>query len=90
MARRIKKVILNYLFFDYDLQKAVTEPRVQITLHDTNVEDNFDRRVIDGLKLKSHNIHHNTSLSVVQAVVRQRDKLCAESDFRKGGYPAGY
>lgn len=28
--------------------------------------------------------------SVVQAVVRQGEWLCAESDHRKGGYPAGY
>ncbi|KAL0153578.1 hypothetical protein M9458_051192, partial [Cirrhinus mrigala] len=36
------QVILNYLFFDYDLQKAVVEPRVQIYKNDTNVEDCFD------------------------------------------------
>uniref|UniRef100_A0A8C1QG44 Uncharacterized protein n=1 Tax=Cyprinus carpio TaxID=7962 RepID=A0A8C1QG44_CYPCA len=46
--------------------------------------------VIDGLKLKNHTIYHNTSLSVVQAIVRQGDKICAESDHRNYGYPAGY
>ncbi|RXN27975.1 hypothetical protein ROHU_005383 [Labeo rohita] len=34
----VAQVILNYLFFGYDLQKAVEEPRVQITINETNVE----------------------------------------------------
>lgn len=47
--------------------------------------------VLEGLTQKNH----VTELlpvpdSVVQAVVRQGDLLCAESDPRKGGYPAGY
>ncbi|KAL0153553.1 hypothetical protein M9458_051167 [Cirrhinus mrigala] len=86
----VAQVILNYLFFGYDLQKAVEEPRVQITINETNVEEGFDKRVIDGLKLKKHTIDHNIALSVVQAIVREGDKICAESDSRNYGYPAGY
>ncbi|XP_067259148.1 glutathione hydrolase 1 proenzyme-like isoform X1 [Chanodichthys erythropterus] len=91
----VAQVILNYLFFDYDLQKSVNEPRVQITLNVTNIEDDFDKHVIDELKQKNHNIIQNTcytskTLSVVQAVVRQGDKICAESDRRNYGSPAGY
>ncbi|XP_043119089.1 glutathione hydrolase 1 proenzyme-like [Puntigrus tetrazona] len=37
----VAQVILNYLFFGYDLQKAVEEPRVQIPINETNVEDYF-------------------------------------------------
>ncbi|RXN31307.1 gamma-glutamyltranspeptidase 1-like protein [Labeo rohita] len=84
------KVILNYLFFGYDLQKAVEEPRVQIHNTETNVEDCFDVKVTDGLRKKNHSIFHNAEQAVVQAVVREEDKVCAESDCRKGGYPAGY
>ncbi|XP_058644253.1 glutathione hydrolase 1 proenzyme-like isoform X2 [Onychostoma macrolepis] len=86
----VAQVILNYLFFGYDLQKAVKEPRVQIPKLVTDVEECFDKRVINGLKLKNHTILQNAELSVVQALVQQEDKICAESDCRKGGYPDGY
>jgi len=38
------QVILDYLFFDYDLQKAVNEPRVhnQLSPSETFVEENID------------------------------------------------
>ncbi|KAL0153582.1 hypothetical protein M9458_051196, partial [Cirrhinus mrigala] len=77
------QVILNHLFFGYDLQKAVKEPRVQIPINKTNVEDCFDVRVTDGLRQKNHSIFHNAGLSAVQAVVREGGKVCAESDCRK-------
>uniref|UniRef100_A0A8C2Q8M7 Uncharacterized protein n=1 Tax=Cyprinus carpio TaxID=7962 RepID=A0A8C2Q8M7_CYPCA len=86
----VAQVILNYLLFGYDLQKAIEKPRVQIMETATNVEDHFDVRVTNGLRLKNHTIFHNAEVAVVQAVVREGDKVCAESDYRKGGYPAGY
>ncbi|XP_050957291.1 glutathione hydrolase 1 proenzyme-like [Labeo rohita] len=89
----VAQVILNYLFFGYDLQKAVKEPRVQITMNETGIEKNFDKSITDGLMLKNHIIYPNISfqyLSVVQAIVREEDKVCAESDHRNYGYPAGY
>lgn len=46
---------------------------------------------MDGLVQKNHVTQQVKSPdSVVQAVVRQGEHLCAESDPRKGGYPAGY
>ncbi|RXN31308.1 gamma-glutamyltranspeptidase 1-like protein [Labeo rohita] len=84
----VAQVILNYLFFGYDLQKAVKEPRVQIRKTETIVEDCFDESVIDGLMMKKHTIYHNASLSVVQAIVQDGDKVSAESDPRNYGYPA--
>lgn len=47
--------------------------------------------VLEGLAQKNHVTQLlRTPDSVVQAVVRQGERLCAESDPRKGGYPAGY
>lgn len=47
--------------------------------------------VLNGLVQKNHVTEVlRTPDSVVQAVVRQGGRLCAESDPRKGGYPAGY
>ncbi|XP_048051606.1 glutathione hydrolase 1 proenzyme-like isoform X2 [Megalobrama amblycephala] len=40
----VAQVILNYLFFDYDLKRSVNEPRVQITLNATNIEDDFNKK----------------------------------------------
>uniref|UniRef100_A0A673YNF3 Glutathione hydrolase n=1 Tax=Salmo trutta TaxID=8032 RepID=A0A673YNF3_SALTR len=87
-------VILNTLFFDYDLKKAVTLPRIhnQLKPNTTVAEDGFEKSVLDGLEKKNHVRTRPRSMndSVVQAVVRQGERLCAESDPRKGGYPAGY
>ncbi|TNN70684.1 Gamma-glutamyltranspeptidase 1 [Liparis tanakae] len=86
-------VILNSLFFNYDLRKAVTEPRVhnQLNPNMTVVELGFEKSVLEGLVQKNHVTQLlPTPDSVVQAVVRQGERLCAESDPRKGGYPAGY
>ncbi|XP_059410878.1 glutathione hydrolase 1 proenzyme-like isoform X2 [Carassius carassius] len=78
----VAQVILNYLFFGYDLQKAVTEPRFQITIKETNIKDSFNKSVTDGLRLKNHTIFHNAEESVVQAVVQEGNKICAESDHK--------
>ncbi|MED6244457.1 hypothetical protein ATANTOWER_011394 [Ataeniobius toweri] len=86
-------VILNSLFFNYDLKKAVMEPRVhnQLNPNMTVVEQGFEKSVREGLEQKNHVTQTlRTPDSVVQAVVRQGERLCAESDPRKGGYPAGY
>ncbi|XP_041718302.1 glutathione hydrolase 1 proenzyme-like [Coregonus clupeaformis] len=86
-------VILNSLFFDYDLKKAVTQPRIhnQLNPNMTVVEDGFEKSVLEGLAQKNHVTELlMTPDSVVQAVVRQGEWLCAESDPRKGGHPAGY
>lgn len=46
--------------------------------------------VIDQLEQKNHVIKLQNSTAVVQAIVRQNDQICAESDPRKGGKPVGY
>ncbi|XP_065104022.1 gamma-glutamyltransferase 1a [Paramisgurnus dabryanus] len=86
-------VILNSLFFNYDLKKAIIEPRVhnQLNPNMTVVEQNFEQSILDGLAQKNHITElEMTPGAVVQAVVLQGDKIIAECDPRKGGYPAGY
>ncbi|XP_019717848.1 gamma-glutamyltransferase 1a [Hippocampus comes] len=86
-------VILNSLFFKYNLRKAVTEPRVhnQLNPNMTVVEQDFEKRILEGLIWKNHVTELQSDPdSVVQVVMRQGEHLCAESDPRKGGYPAGY
>ncbi|KAI1882390.1 hypothetical protein AGOR_G00250190 [Albula goreensis] len=86
-------VILNALFFDYDLNKAVTEPRLhnQLSPNSTLAESGFPENVLDGLRQKNHMVEILTKTgAVVQAIMRKGDQLYAESDYRKGGYPAGY
>ncbi|CAB1352846.1 unnamed protein product [Coregonus sp. 'balchen'] len=89
----IATVILNALFFNYDLKKAVADPRIhnQLSPNTTLGEPGFDERVMAGLALKNHETEFlKATGAVVQAVVRQGDRLHAESDPRKWGYAAGY
>ncbi|XP_051269190.1 glutathione hydrolase 1 proenzyme isoform X1 [Dicentrarchus labrax] len=89
----IAQVILNALFFDYDLYKAVSDPRLhnQLSPNTTVAEPGFDKDVLAGLALKNHETEFLKSTgAVVQAVVRHDDGLHAQSDPRKWAYAAGY
>uniref|UniRef100_UPI0037E76C74 glutathione hydrolase 1 proenzyme n=1 Tax=Semicossyphus pulcher TaxID=241346 RepID=UPI0037E76C74 len=89
----IAHVILNALFFNYDLKKAVSDPRLhnQLSPNTTVAEPGFDKNVLDGLAAKNHETEFlKATGAVVQAVVRQDDGLHAQSDPRKWGYAAGY
>ncbi|KAG8010679.1 Glutathione hydrolase 1 proenzyme [Nibea albiflora] len=89
----IAQVILNVLFFNYDLEKAVTDPRLhnQLSPNTTVAEPDFDRDILDGLASKNHTTEFlKSSGAVVQAVVRHDDGLNAQSDPRKWAYAAGY
>lgn len=89
----VAQVILNALFFNYDLKKAVEEPRLhnQLSPNVTIVEYGFDINVLGGLALKNHETENLTSTgAVVQAVVCYDDGLRAQSDPRKWAYAAGY
>lgn len=46
--------------------------------------------VLEGLRQKNHEIKLNESVAEIHVAVRQGDRICAESDKREGGYPAGY
>ncbi|KAM7369038.1 hypothetical protein PAMP_013337 [Pampus punctatissimus] len=89
----VAQVILNTLFFNYDLEKAVSEPRLhnQLVPNTTIAEPDFDKNILDGLIKKNHKTEFLKSTgAVVQAVVRYDDGLLAQSDPRKWGYAAGY
>uniref|UniRef100_A0A3Q4B287 Glutathione hydrolase n=1 Tax=Mola mola TaxID=94237 RepID=A0A3Q4B287_MOLML len=89
----VTQVILNTLFFNYDLKKAVSDERLhnQLSPNTTVAEPGFDKDVLDGLALKYHTIEYLKSTgAVVQAVVRYSEGLHAQSDPRKWGYAAGY
>ncbi|TKS84507.1 Gamma-glutamyltranspeptidase 1 [Collichthys lucidus] len=89
----IAQVILNVLFFNYDVEKAVSDPRLhnQLSPNTTVAEPDFDRDILDGLASKNHTTEFlRSSGAVVQAVVRHDDGLHAQSDPRKFAYAAGY
>lgn len=89
----VAQVILNALFFDYDLKKAVSHPRLhnQLSPNATVAEPGFDKKVLEGLAHKNHETKFLTSTgAVVQAVLRHGDRLHAQSDYRKWAYAAGY
>ncbi|XP_008422387.1 gamma-glutamyltranspeptidase 1 [Poecilia reticulata] len=89
----IAQVILKALFFDFDVEKAVADPRLhnQLSPNTTQAESDFDKEIIDGLAKKNHYTAFLTAPgAVVQAVLRRDNKLSAKSDPRKGGYAAGY
>ncbi|XP_077099605.1 glutathione hydrolase 1 proenzyme isoform X2 [Siphateles boraxobius] len=89
----VAQVILNALFFEYDLKKAIEDPRIhnQLSPNTTQGEPDFDKAVLEGLAQKNHvtEVLKSTG-AVVQAVLRDSAGLSAESDPRKGGYAAGY
>ncbi|KAM8827527.1 glutathione hydrolase 1 proenzyme isoform 1-T2 [Spinachia spinachia] len=89
----IAQVILNALFFKYDLVKAVSDPRLhnQLSPNATVAEPAFEKSILEGLALKNHGTEFlKSSGAVVQAVVRYKDGLHAQSDPRKWAYAAGY
>ncbi|KAM6902109.1 glutathione hydrolase 1 proenzyme [Xenentodon cancila] len=89
----IAQVILKALFFNYDLEKAVSDPRVhnQLSPNATVAEHGFDEKILEGLAAKNHETQLLTATgAVVQAVLRHEGGLDAQSDPRKWGYAAGY
>uniref|UniRef100_A0A3P8SQV9 Glutathione hydrolase n=1 Tax=Amphiprion percula TaxID=161767 RepID=A0A3P8SQV9_AMPPE len=89
----IAQVILNALFFNYNLEKAVSDPRFhnQLSPNTTLAEPGFDINVLEGLASKNHTTAFLRSTgAVVQAVLRHGDWLYAQSDPRKWAYAAGY
>ncbi|XP_008291961.1 gamma-glutamyltranspeptidase 1-like [Stegastes partitus] len=89
----IAQVILNALFFNYDVSKAVVQPRVhnQLSPNATVAEPEFDKNVLEGLAQKNHETEFLKSTgAVVQAVLRVDGGLQAQSDPRKWAYAAGY
>ncbi|XP_006874990.1 PREDICTED: gamma-glutamyltransferase light chain 2 isoform X2 [Chrysochloris asiatica] len=89
----VPQAIIHSLWFEYDVKRAVEEPRLhnQLLPNITTLERHMDQAVTSALK----NRHHDTEvtpnyIAVVQAVLRTPNGWAAASDSRKGGEPAGY
>ncbi|GLD73403.1 gamma-glutamyltranspeptidase 1-like protein [Lates japonicus] len=86
----IAQVILNALFFNYDLKKAVSDPRLhnQLSPNTTVAEPDFDKNVMDGLASKNHETEFLKSTgAVVKAVVRHDDVAdSTPSQIRANGH----
>ncbi|CAG5867422.1 unnamed protein product [Menidia menidia] len=63
----VAQVILNTLFFNYDLKKAVSDPRVhnQLVPNSTVAEPGFDKSILAGLAEKNHETEFLTSTGAV-------------------------
>uniref|UniRef100_A0A4W3IJ29 Glutathione hydrolase n=1 Tax=Callorhinchus milii TaxID=7868 RepID=A0A4W3IJ29_CALMI len=85
-------VIMNVLWFGYEVRRAVNEPRFhnQLLPDLTELDEDIEQAVRDGLRRRNHCVAHADSWAVVQAIVRSGAMWTAQSDPRKGGRPAGY
>ncbi|XP_059839277.1 glutathione hydrolase 1 proenzyme-like [Hypanus sabinus] len=88
-------VIMNALWFGYNLEQAVNAPRFhnQLDPNITDVEEALEQEVRMGLEERHQTLNVITKLTaagVVQAIVRNGGRWDAVSDHRKGGEPAGY
>jgi len=93
----------NWLFFHDDLKVAVSRPRLHCQLFPPTVvyEPTFPVELVPQLESYSHAYVTNSTydvsgqlnaiMGVVQAITRDDEgKIAAESDYRKGGLPAGF
>ena len=81
------------LWFGNNIQEAIDALRIhhQLLPPEISYETGIKREVIDGLKAKGHNVTQvSTGRSIVQGIHRVGSTLYANSDFRKGGTPAGF
>lgn len=84
--------LMNHLWFGKSLKEAIASPVVYVDSENTvKFEPKFDENVIEALKALGHK--HGTAknfYNVVNAVEKEDGCICAVSDARKLGQPAGY
>lgn len=93
----VSLVLMNKLWFDYDLSKAVNKPRLhsqlvpdQEVFYENNKAYRIDKYVIEGLKERGHQVDGSDLFAAVQAISREPGgEIYAKSDPRKHGAPAG-
>ena len=90
------QVLMNKLWFDYDLSEAVNKSRLHSqlvpdqVLYEKDEHYRIDKYVIDGLRERGHNVTDSDDFAVVQAITREPGReIYAKSDPRKHGAPAG-
>nr|XP_014344558.1 PREDICTED: gamma-glutamyltransferase 5 [Latimeria chalumnae] len=89
------QAIMNKLWFGYDLEKAISSPRVLVnSSFGVDYEDRIPKVVREGLAYKGHSSHSDANSphfpSVVQGVFKGKECVHATSDRRKLGEAAGY
>ncbi|KAM6930432.1 gamma-glutamyltransferase 5a [Xenentodon cancila] len=84
--------LINHLWFGKSLKEAIATPVVFVDSENAvKFEPSFDKDIIEALKALGHN--HAVAkyfYNVVNAVERDNNCICAVSDARKLGEPAGY
>ncbi|XP_078277251.1 glutathione hydrolase 5 proenzyme-like [Rhinoraja longicauda] len=88
----IAQVIANKLWFGLNMEAAIKEPRLYVTVNNSvQFETKFDGVVKEALQMKQHQVKLPFPLpSVVQGLFREHGYIEAVSDERKSGKSAGY
>ncbi|KAM3939707.1 glutathione hydrolase 5 proenzyme [Leptodactylus fuscus] len=86
------QAIMNKLWFDYDIKKAISAPVFHVKLNNSlDFEPKFNEIIQKGLLDKKHDTSKSLfSLNVVQGIYKEKDCLFPYSDTRKLGKAAGY
>ncbi|KAM5192452.1 glutathione hydrolase 5 proenzyme [Mantella aurantiaca] len=86
------QAIINKLWFDYNLEKAISLPVFHVTARNQlDFEPDFSKAVQQGLQGRGHKFSNfSFALNVVQAVSQEDGCLFAFSDKRKEAKAAGY
>ncbi|XP_070571963.1 glutathione hydrolase 1 proenzyme-like [Ptychodera flava] len=92
MVTSISLVTMETLVMNNGLQDAVKKPRIHHKWLPNYVEfeQTFRQDYVTGLQKFGHQLESSSLFGVVQAIQSYSGKVFAESDARKGGFPAGY
>ncbi|ESO97810.1 hypothetical protein LOTGIDRAFT_152913 [Lottia gigantea] len=89
----VARVVMESLWFKWGIKKSIDYPRLhdQLVPEVCEAERGYPAVVFDGLKGIGHNMTWVGGGSVVQGILQLKPgDITANSDYRKGGKPAGY